>query len=662
MRNRLIVLTLCFLSLNVFSQSRVRLNQVGFYPKSEKIALGFDVSETEFYVINISTTDTVFTGSLSTGKYWSQAQETVKIADFTALETAGDYIVKVGSMSSYPFKIETNAMQGVLKGTLKSFFYNRASSGDMLLDAKVAGIWTREGGHDDKSVLIHSSAVTPKWPAGRSRSYPRGWYDAGDYNKYVVNSGITTYTMLSMYEHYSTLFDTLNLNITESSNTIPDILDEALWNLRWMLSMQDGYDGGVFHKLTNLNFDGDYVMPENASGTRYVVMKSTAATLDFAAVMAQAYRVFYNYENQLPGFADSCIAASKKAWDWGTKNNILYTQPSDVNTGEYDDWSYDDEKNWAAAELYISTGNSIYYSDINKSENADIPGWQNVRTLGYLSLALYSKDLPTDENWANTKINNAASGFSNNSIGSASKMAFGYEDWMFSWGSNAIAGNIGMLLMQGYDNTGDEDYFTAAQSCLEYVLGRNATEYSFITGFGSKYPMNLHHRISLADGIVEPVPGLVVGGSNKWPSGSDEGVSYSSVTAKKYKDVYPSYSTNENAINYIIPISYLAAGAEAHHNNLKAEHIFFIQKDNGKPVGFKATEVSQIGVYPNPSSGVVNIASENKVIKVELVNAFGEVVYTTSKTVMDVSSFSKGVYILKVETDKGLSTGKIVVE
>lgn len=120
-------------------------------------------------------------------------------------------------------------------------------------------------------VYIHPSAQTDKRPAGSIISSPGGWYDAGDYNKYIVNSGISTYTLLGAYEHNPEYFDTLKLNIPESNNKIPDILDEALYNIKWMLTMQDA-DGGVYHKLTNPNFDG-FIMPDEADQKRYVVEK-----------------------------------------------------------------------------------------------------------------------------------------------------------------------------------------------------------------------------------------------------------------------------------------------------------------------------------------------------------------------------------------------------
>lgn len=127
-------------------------------------------------------------------------------------------------------------------------------------------------------------------------SAPKGWYDDGDYNKYIVNSGISTYTLLAAYEHYPDYFSGFDFDIPEQGGNFPDILDEAKWNLDWMLAMQDPDDGGVYHKLTGLNFSGQ-IMPDNYTFQRYVVKKSTGAALDFAAVMAIGSRVFETYDN-----------------------------------------------------------------------------------------------------------------------------------------------------------------------------------------------------------------------------------------------------------------------------------------------------------------------------------------------------------------------------
>ena len=134
---------------------------------------------------------------------------------------------------------------------MKGFYFQRVSTP---LESKYAGPWARPAGHPDDKVEVHPSATSTQLPAGTIISSPGGWYDAGDYNKYVVNSGITMGTLLSAYEDFPAYFDTLNTNIPESGNRLPDILDEVLVNLRWMLTMQDPGDGGVYHKCTNASF------------------------------------------------------------------------------------------------------------------------------------------------------------------------------------------------------------------------------------------------------------------------------------------------------------------------------------------------------------------------------------------------------------------------
>src|ERR1700712_3604614 len=173
----------------------------------------------------------------------------------------------------------------------------------MALETTYAGNWNRAGGHPDTVVIIHPSAASPNRKAGSFISTPGGWYDAGDYNKYIVNSGITMGTLLSAYEDFPAYFKQLKTNIPETGNGVPDILNEGIYNLRWMLSMQDPNDGGVYNKCTNANFDG-MVMPGVTKAPRYVVAKGTAAALDFSAVMAQSSRILSSYTKQLPGLAD----------------------------------------------------------------------------------------------------------------------------------------------------------------------------------------------------------------------------------------------------------------------------------------------------------------------------------------------------------------------
>ena len=552
----------------------IRLNQIGFYPGAPKIAV-VGGQAGPFQVITSDLKKVVFTGTLGEPRTNPISGKINRTADFSAFKSTGTFVVVVPGLGhSYPFEIRLNVHRDVAVGALKGFYFQRVSTA---LPEKFAGKWNRPAGHPDDRVLIHPSAATAQRPAGTVISSPGGWYDAGDYNKYVVNSGITLGTLLSLYEDFPAYTNALKTNIPESNNALPDLLDEALWNLRWMLTMQDPDDGGVYHKLTNASFDG-MVMPDKATKTRYVVQKSITATLDFAAVMAQACRVFRPYNRQVPGLADSCVTAAIKAWEWAKKNpDLAYHQGEmnqkfdpDVTTGGYEDRNASDEWIWAAAELYVTTKNDAYYTAVNlfPDDKTPLPSWAQVRTLAYYTLArseksltpLGLKDLPA--------IKQRLIQFADELIQGADQQAFqtvmGKSAKDCIWGSSAEAANQGIALMQAYRLTKAKKYLDSALANLDYLLGRNATGYSFVTGFGDKTPMHPHHRPSVADGITEPIPGLLSGGPNGNAARQDRCTTYTSTFADEvFTDNNCSYASNEIAINWNAPLVYLAAAVEA---------------------------------------------------------------------------------------------------
>ncbi len=325
----------------------IQVNQVGFLPGASKWAVLQDVVADGFAVVDADTGREVWRGRLTAAQPWEPARERLRLADFTALSQPGRYRLQVAGLPpSAPFIIAANAYEPLNAAALKFFYFNRAG---MALDAEHAGVWARPAGHPDDRVFVHASAAGPGRPAGAVIAAPKGWYDAGDYNKYIVNSGISVYTLLAAYEHYPRFFQAQKIDIPETGNGLPDILNEALWNLEWMLAMQDPADGGVYHKLTDKGFDG-IVLPHEARHDRYVVMKTTAATLDFAAVMSQASRIFAAFEAQRPGLSARMLAASKRAWGWAQVHpEVVYRQPPDIHTGGYDDNQLADEFAWAAA-------------------------------------------------------------------------------------------------------------------------------------------------------------------------------------------------------------------------------------------------------------------------------------------------------------------------
>jgi endoglucanase len=553
-------------------EDNIRLNQIGFYPSGPKKAVVIASSESDFALVNAQTKQTVFTGKLEKKGTWEHSGEATSIADFSSFQTPGEYFIKVkGLADSYPFEISNQIMHEVGKASLKTYYYQRSK---IDLDEKYAGKWARKAGHPDTEVLVHASAATKERPEGTKISSTYGWYDAGDYNKYVVNSGITTYTLMSLYEHFPAFTDTINVNIPESSSKLPDLLAEVLFNARWILSMQDPNDGGVYHKLTNANFDGE-VMPDKATETRYVVQKSTAAALNFAAVMAQASRVYKKFDKQVPGFADSTLAAAKKAYAWAKKNPEVYYDQNIMNskfapaitTGEYGDKNVTDEFQWAAAELFASTGDKNYYKDANIKANiatSDTPAWPEVNTLGLITLADQGKKVK-DLKAVRARIIEMADALKDHAAKSDFGMPMGAKVTNFVWGSNSVAANQGILLIQAYRQTKDKAYLNAAIANLDYIMGRNGTGYSYISAYGTKYMQYPHHRPCQADGIAEVIPGFLAGGPN--PDQQDKQgcmVPYpSNLPAVSYIDEECSYASNEIAINWNSPLTYLIFAIEA---------------------------------------------------------------------------------------------------
>ena len=393
----------------------IRLNQVGYAPEQEKTAtIVLDEPFTAFILDESG--DTVLTANSQQliAKENPISGKTCRIVDFSSLTMPGEYTLCVKnelSIFNFQFSIRERPYRELTRKALRAYYHQRAS---MATEEPYAEGYARPAGHPDDHVLVHASAATDERPEGTVISSPGGWYDAGDYNKYIVNSGYTMSVWFMAYEMNKEYFDTLKLNIPESANAnananakhVPDMLQEAMYNLRWMLTMQDT-DGGVYHKLTEPDFEG-FIRPDQCQKPRYVVMKTTAATLDFAATMALAARIYAPFEDAFPGFCAQAKEAAEMAFAWALDNpEVYYDQPAmneqfapAITTGAYDDFDVDDEFYWAAIELAILTGDKAYKmvatdhaKAIAEANGQYTPSvWGNVAELGYLDWLMHSED------------------------------------------------------------------------------------------------------------------------------------------------------------------------------------------------------------------------------------------------------------------------------
>lgn len=577
-----VLCSLLFVACNKNSESNpIRLNQVGYSPLQEMTAtvvlpdncMDADVTTA---VITNENNDTVWTGVPAVTLTNPISGKRCQIINFSALEEEGEYTMMVSNPSfseAAHFIIKNHPYRELTRKALRAFYYQRAS---MDIEEPFAEGYARKAGHPDDHVLVHASAATEERPEGTVIASPGGWYDAGDYNKYIVNSGYTMGVWLMSYELNKAYFDTLKLNIPESGSAMPDMLSEAMYNIRWMMTMQD-LDGGVYHKLTTPNFE-KFIRPDQCKQQRYVVLKTTAATLDFAATMAMAARVYAPYD---AAFCAQAKDAAEKAFAWALEHpGVYYDQPKmneefkpEITTGAYDDFNVTDEFYWAATELYLLTGDKKYINP-QTLKPSNVAEWQpsvwgNVAELADLEWMMHS-DLKDELGLGATLVERLCVYLepfvTMQANGSVFVSPYGNREEDFFWGCNSEGCCWrGIECLYAFHFTGDDRYFAAAQACLNYILGQNATGYCYVTGFGSHPSSHPHHRLSYSH-PKGTHPGFLVGGPNRERQDAiTDGVQYpENVPAdESYLDEQPSYASNEVTINWNVTLFALSAGIDA---------------------------------------------------------------------------------------------------
>ena len=523
----------------VTGESRdININQVGYKPDSKKIAVFRNVKgASEFAVVNADTNQTVYTGSLSGGINNPSAGETNCTGDFSKVTTPGKYYIKCAGMdNSYTFEISENVNSNLLDDSVKMLYLQRC--GTSVQDAKFG----------------HTPCHTGKakvYGTNDTIDVSGGWHDAGDYGRYVVPGAKAVADIIYGYQAAPKFFGD-NTGIPESGNGTPDVLDEARFELEWMLKMQRN-DGGVYHKVTCANFPG-YVAPQAETDQLIATPVSTTATADFCGAMALAYEFYKPYD---ASFANKCLAAAEKAWGFLQSNpNFIFQNPSDITTGEYGDRSDKDERYWAAAQLYRATGDSKYLSALDASGASIGLDWATVGDYGNIALLTDPKADKSSNAYAKAKaaVLNQAETFAKNSQNSP----YGVALTKFEWGSNMTVANAGIILGLAYNLTGEQKYMDAAEAQTNYLLGTNPLATCFMTGYGTVSPQNPHHRPSMAAGSA--MKGMLVGGVNSnLEDSAAKAYCNGQPAAKCYIDNSESYSTNEICIYWNSPLTYLVS-------------------------------------------------------------------------------------------------------
>jgi endoglucanase len=291
---------------------------------------------------------------------------------------------------------------------------------------------------------------------------------------------------------------------------------------------------------------------------------STAATLNLAASAAQCARVWRQFDAE---FADRCQLAAERAWDAALANpSMFYGRIPGQGGGDYGDNNVDDEFYWAAAELYITTGEAEYLDFINASPlftrfSRMLPiWWGGTGALGSISLAIVPNGLP-EEDIARIRdqIVRAADSYLGTSEVEGYRAPMGANGYV--WGSNSGVLNNALIIALAYDFTGEQQYLDGVVASMDYLLGANAVNQSFVSGYGTISMQHPHHRFWGNQGnYPAPPPGALAGGPNGSPSDPTAIDAVNTLpTARRYIDHIGSYSTNEVAINWNAPLVWITA-------------------------------------------------------------------------------------------------------
>ena len=514
----------------------IRLNTVGFLPELPKQAT-IAAAGTNFQLIRVGDGTAVFSGTVSGPKWNSDTAENLFTADFSSVHESGVFALRISGVGeSAPFTISSGAFTNSYRTAMLGLYLWRCGTA---VAATYAG---RTFAHD----VCHTNDAGLDFTGGQGfHDATGGWHDAGDFNKYVVNAGVSVGVMLRAWEDFSRALKPVKLQLPVETNAVPDYLREVKWELDWLLKMPAA-DGSVYHMVSARKFDR-FEMPEAEHAPRYFSSWSSASTALTAAMLAEAARDYRPFD---AAFADRCLQAARLSYAFLAQHpGRQATDRQPFATGIYQIHS-ETGRLWAAVELWETTGEVQYLHDFEQSaQKLDHPiapefDYGDMRDLAmftYLNSPRPGRD-PGLVQLLSQELLSAADTVVGNAAAEGYARPLGAK---YFWGCNGTVARQTVLLHAAEKLSANVKYRTTALGALNYLLGRNYFGRSFVTGVGFEPPLHPHDRFSASLDLGVPCPGRLVGGPQPG--------------ARDWVDSQGDFTRNEIAINWNTALIYALA-------------------------------------------------------------------------------------------------------
>ncbi|MBD3182568.1 hypothetical protein GF312_09770 [Candidatus Poribacteria bacterium] len=488
---------------------------------------GLSYSEVvKFHVLDNSSHESVFDGTVKLSKAADDKTEDaykrnyngtdVYIMDFSDLDKPGTYRIYVENIGcSYSFRIQEDVWQDAFKVSAKGFYHQRSG---IPLEQPYTDFDRPRPFHPDDGLTVHTSTA-PLMNTGNGLNKNDsnfgnlvkgktdevvenawgGYMDAGDWDRRIQHLVVTRH-LLDLARLFPDYFHKLSLNIPESGNDLPDVIDEGLFNLDCYRRMQTP-DGGIRGGIESTEHPkvGEASWQESLTVMAYA--PGVWSSYLYAATAARAAKLL---EKRKPELSQTYLESAIRAMEWAEKElpKLEEEPPHDVR----------DARNLAAAELWQITNDEKWHELFLDTTAFKGPGvetfvWQEheQREAAWVYSNTENTDPDIKKNCTNALIKEA-----DQRVEQCYKIGFRWTKYPWApTGYGVLSAPDGVGLVRAHILTGDDKYLKAAVLSCQTGTGANPINICYTTGLGYRqpqHPLHIDSRIT----HQSPPPGITV--------------------------------------------------------------------------------------------------------------------------------------------------------